>query len=129
MRVHLFGYFSLPGYPPAEAASDKYHGVPKFDVATGKQKVGLSLFTAICIFGALNPCCAIFVSYIDCTQVTASKTPALTSVFANALIPIMEQDRAVCAITAAMPGGTGIDKVGPSWELGDDNNVAVTLRV
>ena len=27
------------GYPPAEAASDKYHGVAKFDVASGKQKV------------------------------------------------------------------------------------------
>jgi 1-deoxy-D-xylulose-5-phosphate synthase len=70
------------GYPPAEAASDKYHGVAKFNVETGVQKV------------------------------TVQKTPSLTSVFANSLIAIMEEDRSVCAITAAMPGGTGLDKVG-----------------
>jgi 1-deoxy-D-xylulose-5-phosphate synthase len=65
------------GYSFAEAASDKYHGVAKFDVASGKQKV------------------------------TTAKTPPLTTVFANALISIAEVDRTVCAITAAMPGGTG----------------------
>jgi len=70
------------GYPPAEAASDKMHGVAKFDVATGKQKVSVS------------------------------PTPSLTTVFANSLIAIAEQDRSVCAITAAMPGGTGLDKFG-----------------
>ena len=70
------------GYPPAEAASDKMHGVGKFDVGTGKQNV------------------------------VAAKTPSLTSVFANSLISIMETDRDVTAITAAMPGGTGLDKVG-----------------
>jgi 1-deoxy-D-xylulose-5-phosphate synthase len=70
------------GYPPAEAASDKYHGVAKFDVASGKQKV------------------------------TPQKTPSLTSIFANSLIAIAENDRSVCAITAAMPGGTGVDKFG-----------------
>ena len=70
------------GYPPAEAASDKMHGVAKFDVATGKQKVSVSA------------------------------TPSLTTVFANSLIAIAEQDRSVCAITAAMPGGTGLDKFG-----------------
>ena len=70
------------GYPPAEAASDKMHGVAKFDVSTGKQNVA------------------------------AAKTPSLTSVFANSLISIMETDRDVTAITAAMPGGTGLDKVG-----------------
>ena len=31
------------GYPPAMAASDKYHGVAKFNVATGKQHKGVSL--------------------------------------------------------------------------------------
>lgn len=70
------------GYPPAEAASDKYHGVAKFDVASGKQKV------------------------------TVQSTPPLTSVFAQSLISVMENDRSVVAITAAMPGGTGLDKVG-----------------
>lgn len=70
------------GYPPAEAASDRMHGVAKFDVSTGKQNV------------------------------VQAKTPSLTSVFANSLISIMETDRDVTAITAAMPGGTGLDKVG-----------------
>lgn len=70
------------GYPPAEAASDKYHGVAKFDVGTGKQKV----------------------SY--------QKTVTFSNAFAHALINIAEQDRKVCAITAAMPGGTGLDKFG-----------------
>lgn len=70
------------GYPPAEAASDKYHGVAKFDVASGKQKI------------------------------TPSKTASMTTVFANSLISIAEEDRTVVAVTAAMPGGTGIDKFG-----------------
>ena len=70
------------GYPPAEAASDKYHGVAKFDVASGKQKI------------------------------SPSKTPSMTTVFADSLIAIAEGDRTVAAITAAMPGGTGIDKFG-----------------
>lgn len=70
------------GYPPAEAASDKYHGVPKFDVATGKK------FTS------------------------PAKTPSYTAIFAETLIEIAATDRSVVAITAAMPGGTGIDKFG-----------------
>lgn len=70
------------GYPPAEAASDRMHGVAKFDVATGKQ------------------------------MTTPAKTPSMTSVFANSLISIAESDRDVVAITAAMPGGTGVDKFG-----------------
>lgn len=70
------------GYPPAEAASDKYHGVPKFDVASGRK------FTS------------------------PSKTPSYTSVFADSLIDIAAVDRSVVAITAAMPGGTGVDKFG-----------------
>ena len=70
------------GYAYAEAASDKYHGVPKFDVASGKK---------------LAP---------------PSKGPSYTSVFADTLVDIAAQDRSVVAITAAMPGGTGIDKFG-----------------
>jgi 1-deoxy-D-xylulose-5-phosphate synthase len=70
------------GYTPAEQASDRMHGVAKFDVSTGKQ-----------------------------VKVKA-KTQSLTSVFANSLINIAEKDRDVVAITAAMPGGTGIDKFG-----------------
>mmetsp|Transcript_11113 Transcript_11113/g.18192 ORF Transcript_11113/g.18192 Transcript_11113/m.18192 type:complete len:776 (+) Transcript_11113:138-2465(+) len=70
------------GYPPAEAASDKYHGVAKFDVASGKQ------------------------------MKSPQKTASFTDVFAQSLIRLAETDRAVCGITAAMPGGTGIDKFG-----------------
>mmetsp|Transcript_14383 Transcript_14383/g.37311 ORF Transcript_14383/g.37311 Transcript_14383/m.37311 type:complete len:723 (+) Transcript_14383:19-2187(+) len=90
------------GYPPAEAASDKYHGVPKFDVATGKK------FTA------------------------PSKTPSYTAVFADTLVDIAATDRSVVAITAAMPGGTGIDKFGKrfpkrTYDVGIAEQHAVTF--
>jgi len=70
------------GYPPAEQASDKMHGVGKFDLATGVQYKG---------------------------KATA---PSLTSIFANSLIDAATEDRAVVGITAAMPGGTGMDIFG-----------------
>eukprot|EP00981_Chlorochromonas_danica_P002602 scaffold504_cov189-Ochromonas_danica.AAC.37 len=90
------------GYPPAEAASDKYHGVAKFDVASGKQKV------------------------------SPQKTVSFTNAFAHALINIAEQDRKVCAITAAMPGGTGLDKFGRrfpkrTYDVGIAEQHAVTF--
>lgn len=69
------------GYAPAENAADKYHGVVKFDVVSGVQ--------AKAVAGA----------------------PSYTSVFAQALSAEMERDRKVVAITAAMPSGTGLDKV------------------
>ncbi|MET3723802.1 1-deoxy-D-xylulose-5-phosphate synthase [Sphingomonas trueperi] len=68
------------GYAPAEAAADKYHGVQKFDVITGAQ--------------AKAP----------------PGPPAYTKVFADALLAEAERDATVCAITAAMPSGTGLDK-------------------
>ena len=67
------------GYAPAERASDKYHGVNKFDVLTGVQ-----------------------------ARATAN-APAYTRVFANALIQQAEKDDKIVAITAAMPSGTGLD--------------------
>ncbi len=67
------------GYAPAEASSDKYHGVVKFDVATGKQNKGTP--------GA----------------------PSYTKVFGESLIKEAKKDDRIVAITAAMPGGTGID--------------------
>mmetsp|Transcript_14032 Transcript_14032/g.20974 ORF Transcript_14032/g.20974 Transcript_14032/m.20974 type:complete len:778 (-) Transcript_14032:142-2475(-) len=90
------------GYPPAEAASDKYHGVAKFEVSTGKQ------------------------------QKQKEKTMSLTNVFANSLINIMEGDRSVVAITAAMPGGTGLDRVGRrfpkrTYDVGIAEQHAVTF--
>ena len=68
------------GYGPAEQAADKYHGVVKFDVATGTQVKGKP--------GA----------------------PSYTNVFAKALIAEAEADDKIVAITAAMPSGTGLDK-------------------
>ena len=68
------------GYAPAEAADDKYHGVQKFDVVTGAQ--------------AKAP----------------PGPPSYTSVFAKALVAEGARDERICAITAAMPSGTGLDK-------------------
>jgi len=68
------------GYPPAEAAADKYHGVVKFDVATGAQQKGKA--------GA----------------------PSYQNVYAKALIAEAEADDRIVAITAAMPSGTSVDK-------------------
>jgi len=73
------------GYAPAEAAEDKYHGVQKFDVVTGAQ--------------AKAP----------------PGPPSYTNVFAQALIAEAERDESVCAITAAMPSGTGLDKFAASF--------------
>jgi len=70
------------GYPPAEAASDRMHGVGKFNLGTGVQKK------------------------------SAPGNPSFTSIFANALIDAAVEDRSIVGITAAMPGGTGMDIFG-----------------
>ena len=67
------------GYPPAEAAADKYHGVSKFDVITGAQAK------------------------------TTPNAPSYTKVFAQSLIEEARSDDNIVAITAAMPDGTGLD--------------------
>ncbi len=67
------------GYPPAETSADKYHGVVKFDVATGAQAK------------------------------SKSNAPQYTKVFAQSLIKEAEKDDKIVAITAAMPSGTGLD--------------------
>jgi 1-deoxy-D-xylulose-5-phosphate synthase len=69
------------GYAPAENAADKYHGVVKFDVVSGVQAK------------------------------SAGGPPSYTSVYAKALAHEMARDEKVVAITAAMPSGTGLDKV------------------
>ena len=68
------------GYAPAEASADKYHGVAKFDVITGEQKK------------------------------SAGGPPKYQDVFGNTLAGLAESDPRICAITAAMPSGTGVDK-------------------
>jgi 1-deoxy-D-xylulose-5-phosphate synthase len=67
------------GYAPAEAADDKYHGVARFDVVTGKQ------------------------------DKPKANAPSYTKVFAQALIGEARRDERILGITAAMPGGTGLD--------------------
>ncbi len=73
------------GYAPAEQSADKFHGVTKFDVVSG-------------------------------TQVKAqAQAPSYTSVFAKGLIAEAEADDKIVAISAAMPGGTGLDKFGEKF--------------
>ena len=67
------------GYAPAETAADKYHGVSKFDVASGQQAA------------------------------SKSNAPSYTKVFGQALLQEARQDSRVVAVTAAMPSGTGVD--------------------
>ena len=67
------------GYGPAEESDDKYHGVVKFDVATGKQ------------------------------MKAKSNAPSYTAVFGQSLVKEAQKDDKIVAITAAMPGGTGVD--------------------
>ncbi len=68
------------GYGPAEAAADKYHGVQKFDVVSGVQ-------------AKAEP-----------------GPPAYQNVFGETLAKLADTDPRICAITAAMPSGTGVDK-------------------
>ncbi len=91
------------GYAPAEAAADKYHGVVKFDVVSGKQDKG-----------------------------PGGGPPSYTAVFAKALAKEMERDVKIVAITAAMPSGTGLDKVaeafpGRTFDVGIAEQHAVTF--
>ena len=67
------------GYAPAETSADKYHGVVKFDVATGTQAQ------------------------------SKSTAPQYTKVFADALIKEARKSDKIVAVTAAMPSGTGLD--------------------
>jgi 1-deoxy-D-xylulose-5-phosphate synthase len=67
------------GYAPAEQSADKYHGVTKFDVATGK------------------------------LSKSPAKAPSYTRVFADSLVNEATKDERIVAITAAMPAGTGLD--------------------
>ena len=73
------------GYAPAEQAADKYHGVQKFNVVTGEQ--------------AKAP----------------AGPPSYTSVFAKALLAEAASDPTICAITAALPTGTGLDKFAQAY--------------
>ena len=73
------------GYKPAEDSRDKYHGVGKFNIVTGKQSK------------------------------SKTKTPSFTSVFANTLVKHAENDSKIIGITGAMPSGTGMDIFGKKF--------------
>jgi 1-deoxy-D-xylulose-5-phosphate synthase len=90
------------GYAPAENSADKYHGVVKFDVATGIQAKA------------------------------KSNAPAYQKVFGESLIKEAKKDDKIIGITAAMPSGTGIDlfqKVFPerTFDVGIAEQHAVTF--
>ena len=67
------------GYAPAETSEDKFHGVSKFNINTGKQ------------------------------EPKSTNLPAYTKVFSDQLIEEAKSDEKIIAITAAMPSGTGLD--------------------
>lgn len=67
------------GYAPAETSADKYHGVSKFDVASGVQAKSIP------------------------------NAPSYTKIFGQALAQEAEHDNRIVAVTAAMPAGTGVD--------------------
>ena len=67
------------GYAPAEAARDKGHATAKFNVVTGEQKKA------------------------------PSNAPSYTNVFSDYLLKAAAEDDKICAITAAMPDGTGLN--------------------
>ena len=90
------------GYAPAENSADKYHGVAKFDVITGEQKK------------------------------SAPAAPAYQNVFGETLAKLADSDPRICAITAAMPSGTGVDKFAKahpdrSFDVGIAEQHAVTF--
>ncbi|NLD28454.1 MAG: 1-deoxy-D-xylulose-5-phosphate synthase [Myxococcales bacterium] len=70
------------GYAPAEKDPSKYHGISKFDINTG-----------------------------DPLSDPNDPRPTYTAAFSDSLCRLMQQDSRVIAITAAMPSGTGLDKV------------------
>ncbi len=80
MLVHVVTHKGK-GYGPAENSADKYHGVVKFDVVSGKQDKG-----------------------------PGGGPPSYQNVFGETLAKLAETDSRICAITAAMPSGTGVDK-------------------
>lgn len=73
------------GYPPAEAAADKYHGVNKFNVVTGAQAKPIP------------------------------NAPSYTKIFGDSLVQEAQEDDKIVAITAAMPSGTGVSIFGEAF--------------
>lgn len=70
------------GYEPAEDSPTRFHGTPKFDIETGEPSAGAQ---------------------------SGKQPPTFTSVFGKTLVELAKKDKRICAITAAMPEGTGLD--------------------
>ncbi|MEC9392901.1 MAG: 1-deoxy-D-xylulose-5-phosphate synthase [Pseudomonadota bacterium] len=68
------------GYKPAEDSDEKFHGVAKFNIATGVQ------------------------------EKPKKSNDSYTKVFSEALVKCAEKDDDIVAVTAAMPSGTGLNK-------------------
>jgi 1-deoxy-D-xylulose-5-phosphate synthase len=90
------------GYAPAEGSDDCYHGVAKFDVKTGQQKK------------------------------SQPNAPSYTSVFGKTLTRLAETDSRIVGVTAAMPGGTGLNVLqkampGRVFDVGIAEQHAVTF--
>jgi 1-deoxy-D-xylulose-5-phosphate synthase len=66
------------GYPPAENEPNKFHGVGKFEIITGK------------------------------TAASSAEAPSYTAIFGKTILQLAEEDKTIVAITAAMPDGTGL---------------------
>ena len=90
------------GYAPAENSADKYHGVSRFNVVTGEQ------------------------------HKSKPTAPKFQDVFGRTLVQLAETDERICAITAAMPSGTGVnifEKAFPdrAFDVGIAEQHAVTM--
>ncbi len=70
------------GYEPAEDSPVQFHGTPKFDIETGEPSAGAQ---------------------------SGKLPPTFTAVFGRTLVELAKKDKRICAITAAMPEGTGLD--------------------
>ncbi len=70
------------GYEPAEDSPVEFHGTPKFDIETGEASAGAQ---------------------------SGKAAPSFTAVFGRTLVALAKKDPKICAITAAMPEGTGLD--------------------
>ena len=70
------------GYEPAEDSPVQFHGTPKFDIETGEPSAAAQ---------------------------SEKMPPTFTAVFGRTLVELAKKDKRICAITAAMPEGTGLD--------------------
>ncbi|WP_432797919.1 1-deoxy-D-xylulose-5-phosphate synthase [Poriferisphaera sp. WC338] len=91
------------GYHPAEGDPFRYHA-PKPGVVNNSEEAK-----------ACEPAVPEGMEKSDCQVVKKTAGKSFTAAFSDAMIDIMNRDEKVYAITAAMPDGTGLDKVQPHF--------------